>query len=72
VIQPGQTYTSCHPLDEARRIRIETYRPGDVRAHIVDADTGKRFRQILVSTLHDSNRTKSGAPRRSGYALDQP
>jgi len=69
VIQPGQTYRSCDPRG-GPRIRITAYRPGDARAHIVDAHDGKRFRQILVTALHDSDRTKTGAPRRTGYALE--
>ena len=71
MIQPGQTYRHCNPR-ESIRIRITTYRPGDARAHVVDAVTGKRFRQILVTHLHDSDRTKTGARRRTGYALEQP
>jgi hypothetical protein len=71
MIQPGQTYRSLDPRG-GPRIRIETYRPGDVRAHIVDAHDGKRFRQILVSQLHASDTTKTGAKRRTGYVLEQP
>ncbi|MFF7130357.1 hypothetical protein [Streptomyces sp. NPDC008240] len=70
-IQPGQTYRSLDPRG-GPRIRIESYRPGDLRAHIVDAATGKRFRQILVTALHDSPTTRDGQPRRAGYALEQP
>jgi hypothetical protein len=67
----GQTYRSCDPRESIRiRILIEAYRPGDARAHIVDAVTGKRPRQILVSSLHTSPTTATGAPRRTGYALE--
>ena len=69
-IQPGQTYRHCDPR-ESIRIRITAYRPGDARAHVVDAATGKRARQILVTHLHESATTHDGKPRRSGYALEQ-
>lgn len=71
MIQSGQTYRSLDPRG-GPRIRIETYRPGDARAHIVDARDGKRFRQILVTALHATDTTKTGAKRRTGYALEQP
>ena len=67
-ISPGQTYRSADPRGGSS-IRIESYRPGDARAHVVDAQTGKRFRQILVSALHASSTTKAGHPRRTGYVL---
>ncbi|MFD7413498.1 hypothetical protein [Kitasatospora purpeofusca] len=68
MITPGQVYRDCDPRSSVT-IRIESYRPGDARAHVVDAVTGKRFRQILAHTLHDSATTKTGKPRRTGYAL---
>lgn len=68
-IQPGQTYRSADPR-ETIRILIESYTPGDARAHIVDATDGKRPRQILVKNLHTSATTKAGQPRRSGYILE--
>lgn len=71
MIQPGQTYRSLDPR-ESIRIRIVSYRPGDARAQVVDAVTGKRQRQILVTCLHDSPLTRDGQPRRTGYALEQP
>ncbi|MEV0443503.1 hypothetical protein AB0I84_13185 [Streptomyces spectabilis] len=70
MIKPGQTYRSCNP-HETTRLRIESYRPGDARAHVVDATTGKRPRQILISQLHDSPLTRDGQPRRTGYVLEQ-
>jgi hypothetical protein len=69
MIQPGQIYRSCDPR-ESIRIRITAYRPGDARAHVVDAVTGKRFRQILVQQLHESPVTATGRRRRTGYVLD--
>jgi hypothetical protein len=71
VIQSGQTYRSCDPRG-GPRIRITSYRPGDARAHVVNAYDGKRFRQILVSQLHATDNTSTGAPRRTGYALETP
>ncbi|MFI7293997.1 hypothetical protein [Streptomyces sp. NPDC050121] len=71
MIQAGQIYRSLDPRG-GPRIRIKSYRPGDARAHIVDAHDGKRFRQILVTALHDSDSTKTGAQRRTGYVLEQP
>lgn len=69
-IRAGQVYRDCDPRSSVT-IRIVTYRPGDARAHVVDAVTGKRYRQILARTLHDSATTKAGQPRRTGYALAQ-
>lgn len=68
-IQPGQTYRSADPRG-GPRIRIDTYTPGDARAHVVDATDGKRFRQILVRTLHPTATTKTGQRRRTGYVLE--
>ncbi|MFJ3097385.1 hypothetical protein [Streptomyces hydrogenans] len=70
-IQPGQTYRAADPRDSIR-IRIKTYVPGENRALVVDAATGKRPRPMLVTALHDSATTQAGKPRRSGYVLEQP
>lgn len=69
-IRPGQIYRYCDPR-ESIRIRITSYRPGDARADVVDAVTGKRPRQVLVRQLHDSPITAAGQPRRGGYVLDR-
>lgn len=67
MIQPGQIYRSADPRDGHRKpIRITAY-DGSNRAHVVDAHSGKRPRQILVSSLHDTPTTRDGKPRRSGY-----
>ncbi|MFG2480442.1 hypothetical protein [Streptomyces fagopyri] len=42
-IQPGKIYRGLDPRD-GPRIRIESYRPGDVRAQVVNSYGGKRFR----------------------------
>ncbi|MEV8324581.1 hypothetical protein [Kitasatospora sp. NPDC056731] len=70
MIKPGQIYTDCDPRSSIT-IRIVDYTPGDARAQVVDATTGKRQRQILVHTFHVSAVTKAGKPRRTGYALVQ-
>ncbi|MGW4850180.1 hypothetical protein ACWEPZ_02965 [Streptomyces sp. NPDC004288] len=66
MIEKDQTYSAADPR-ETTRIRITSYTPGDARAHVVDAHTGKRPRPILVRSLHDSPTTKTGAQRRTGY-----
>lgn len=67
-IKPGAVFVSCDPRDSIR-IRVTAYMPGHARAHVVDASTGKRPRQVLVSSLHESPTTERGARRRTGYAL---
>lgn len=69
-IRPGQIYRSADPRGGAT-IRISSYQPGDPRAHVVDAATGKRYRQILASYLHADATTQAGEPRRTGYVLIQ-
>ncbi|MEV7936638.1 hypothetical protein AB0O82_10885 [Kitasatospora sp. NPDC088264] len=69
-ILPGQTYAACHPLDEGRRIRITHHTPVDARADVVDADTGQRPRRIRTTVLHPTSTTRTGKPRRTGYALE--
>lgn len=68
MIEPGQIYTDCDPRGGAT-IRIRKYTPGDARAHVVDAATGKRARVILVSSLHPTGTTKTGKTRTRGYRL---
>ncbi|MEU8760680.1 hypothetical protein [Streptomyces sp. NPDC048659] len=68
-IQPGQTYRSADHR-ETIRFRVTAYTPGDARAHVVDATTGKRPRQVLVNRMYTTPRTKTGQPRRSGYVLE--
>lgn len=69
-ITPGQTYRSADPRDLIR-IRIKSYTPGENRALVVDAATGKRPRPMLVTALHESPTTQAGKPRRSGYVLEE-
>ncbi|MEV4557171.1 hypothetical protein AB0K51_09250 [Kitasatospora sp. NPDC049285] len=69
-VLPGQIYAACHPMDEGRRIRIESHIPGHATATVVDADTGKRPRSIRVTVLHPTPTTRTGRARRSGYALE--
>jgi hypothetical protein len=70
-IRPGQVYRACNPRDRIR-IRIVSYQPGSARADVVDAVTGKRPRQIYVTNIHTAPTTHTGAPRRTGYALETP
>lgn len=69
-IKAGQVYRSADPRDDIR-IRIKSYYPGAVRAQVVDAESGKRQRQILVKNLHASPITRAGRRRHSGYVLEQ-
>lgn len=71
IIRSGQTYRSADPR-ELIRIRIKTYTPGEKRALVVDAATGKRPRPLLVTALHSSPTTQAGKRRRAGYILEQP
>lgn len=68
-IKPDAVFVSCDPRDSIR-IRVTAYTPGDARAQVVDAATGKRPRQVLVSGLHKSPYTTRGTRRRTGYALE--
>ncbi|GAQ68579.1 hypothetical protein PV735_15335 [Streptomyces turgidiscabies] len=66
-IKPGRIFVACD-LRDSIRIRIEQYNPGDMRALVTDAATGRRRRLMLISALHTSAFTNAGVPRRSGYA----
>ncbi|WTW93654.1 hypothetical protein OG216_09810 [Streptomycetaceae bacterium NBC_01309] len=68
MIRPGQVYRSCNP--RGPRIQVTGYTPGAARAHVADADTGGRVRQILVRQLHATPMTEAGRPRRTGYVLE--
>lgn len=70
-IKPGQIYRSCDPRG-GPRIRITQYELGWNRADVVDATTGKNPRRIVTRNLHATATTKTGKPRRTGYALEQP
>lgn len=67
-IRPGQVYTDCDPRGGAT-LRILRYTPGDARAHVVDATTGKRPRSVLAHRLHASATTTTGRSRKTGYRL---
>ncbi len=69
-ITPGQVYESCDPRG-GFAIRIVTYTPGANRADVVDHQTGKYPRSILVTSLHVDATTHYGTPRRTGYRLVQ-
>ncbi|MEE6264932.1 hypothetical protein ACJ6WD_09605 [Streptomyces sp. VTCC 41912] len=69
-IRMDQIYSSCDPRG-GPRIRITDYLPGDTHAGVVDAHNSKRPRKIRVSDLHATDTTKTGAKRRTGYALEE-
>jgi hypothetical protein len=85
VIEPGQIYRSLsnrhHPCDGPTRIKV-VGKPGTIPGghHFGKVDvvtvtaTGRELRRraIEASQLHDSPTTQDGAPRRTGYALEQP
>ncbi|MFF0736845.1 hypothetical protein ACFYVK_35190 [Streptomyces chartreusis] len=67
MIQPGQIYAACD--GSGYRYRIDAYTPGGQHAHVTDLHTN-RPKQVKAANLHDSDRTPSGEPRRTGYALE--
>jgi hypothetical protein len=71
-ITPGQIYRACDPRDSIR-LRVVRYEPDWARVDVVDAASGKRPRRILAASLHESKTNpRTGRPRRTGYALEQP
>jgi hypothetical protein len=68
-IAPGQTYRTADPRG-GPRIRVEHYTPGAIRAWVIDADTHKRGRWVLVSSLHQTPVARTGRARRTGYVLE--
>ena len=81
-IRPGQVYVACHPLDEGRRIVVVTApvtTPGLAGFGKVDVETidgrGRRSRRraMDITQLHASaTNPRTGQPRRTGYALEEP
>jgi len=83
MIHPGQIYRSLgdpYPYREPRRIKV-VGEPGRIPGggHVfgkVDVvtitNTGRELRRraIEVTQLHASGTTKTGQPRRTGYALE--
>lgn len=68
-IEPGQVYRSLRPRDDGFLIRITEVGESSVRA--VDARNGRRLLdRVLVRSLHKSETTESGKPRRTGYVLE--
>ncbi|WP_327066815.1 hypothetical protein [Kitasatospora sp. NBC_01302] len=65
--KPGQIYQQCDPHAPHIRLRIMTVGPN--RAEVFYMHTGRAGR-ILLNALHDSAVTKTGKPRRTGYALE--
>lgn len=69
-IQPGQIYRSCRPGDQGFRIRITSVGAEVARAVSVDGGWAL-LNPVPLSRLHADPTTKSGQPRRTGYALEQ-
>jgi len=69
VIEPGQVCRSCDPRGGPLVRIVDVF---DNAVQVVDAQDGKRPRRILRRYLHDSPTTKTGQPRRTGYALETP
>ncbi len=69
-IQPGQIYRSCKPGYEDFRIRITSVGAEMARAVCVDGGWAL-LNPVPLSRLHADPTTKSGKPRRTGYALEQ-
>ncbi|MET8826056.1 hypothetical protein ABZX40_13370 [Streptomyces sp. NPDC004610] len=70
-IERGQTYRSCKPGYEDFRIRITSV--GTETAGATSVDGGwPLLNPVPLSKLHATATTKTGTPRRTGYALEQP
>lgn len=69
MIEPGQTYRHCDPHAPHVRLRVMTVGPN--RAEVFYLHTG-RAGSILLTQLHATPNTKTGQPRRTGYALEKP
>jgi hypothetical protein len=70
-VEPGQTYRSCKPGYEDFRIRITSV--GAEMARAISIDGGWALLDpVPLSRLHATATTKTGTPRRTGYALEQP
>ena len=69
-VQRGQVYRSCNPAHSTPTLlRVESYRPGDLRAEVAEARTGRRRRQLRATQLHGTEVSVGDALRRTGYAL---
>jgi hypothetical protein len=67
-IRPGQVYVACHPLDEGRLIRVVAVTGNRVTVETVSGGPARR-RDMAATAPHASPTPRNGAPRRSGYAL---
>lgn len=67
-IEMDQIYRSC--IQGGPRIRITEFVHGAATARVLDADTHSRPREIHVTQLHPTDRTRTGSRRRTGYALE--
>lgn len=69
MIKPGQIYRSCDPRRENNPLRLRIMTVGPHRASVFYLSTG-RHGEVLLTQLHATPTTKTGRPRRTGYALE--
>lgn len=72
MIEPGQTYQQCDPrVSVATRIRVDKVHQGHADfTYLTTNRPGVIHGTIRLDQLHDSPTTKTGRPRRTGYALE--
>jgi len=69
-VEKNQMYRACNPLDEGRTLRVlGVAEVASGFAWVASVDGPPRERWINIKQLHASAMTRSGQPRRSGYAL---
>lgn len=66
-VEKHNIYEAADPRDEGRQVRIVSYVPGYLKAHVVSHPSGKNQRQIGVQYLHRDRNTGKGTPRKNGY-----
>ena len=68
-VLPGQVYVSCDPRDYGN-VKVRVTEVGGQRAQVVDAETGKRPRSILLASFHaEATNPRTGRARKTGYRL---
>lgn len=72
-IEPGQIYRACSPnIRGPRQVRVVAHNPDTRTVTVVNYATFSGEQDFPASYFHDSATTKTGKPRRTGYALEQP
>lgn len=70
-VKPGQIYRWCDSREtDISRVRIDVVDDPNF-ARVTYLDSG-RCGEVLLTALHDSPTTRTGQPRRTGYALEGP